>query len=238
MRLDHYIYLKRHTDSRNRAKTLICDGAVSVDGKIVTKPAFEIDPDQPHTIEILCERLYVSRAALKLKHFLRHASLSIEGKRCLDIGSSRGGFVEVLLEKGAASVTAVDVGTDQLHPTLRSDARVRCVEQTDIRDFDTEHLFDLVTCDVSFVGIRYILPDIDRLASRDIVLLFKPQFEVGREVKRTKKGVVKDGRAIDKAKERFLAEATALGWHKIYESISEIKGKEGNVEIFFHFQKR
>lgn len=238
MRLDHYLCRQHYTDSRNKARELIDAGKIEVDGVIVRKPAFRIDPDNPPDVEILEAHIYVSRAAMKLKSFLSEHDVAIADKICLDIGSSTGGFVEVLLEEGAASVTGVDVGSGQLHAKLKSDSRVTSVEHTDIRDFQSDTTFDIVTCDVSFVGIGHILPDIDRLAKRDIIVLFKPQFEVGREVARTKKGVVKSRKAIDKAADRFTAESQAYGWELIEKRESQTKGKEGNVEIFFHFKKR
>ncbi len=143
----------------------------------------------------------------------------------------------MLLEMGASEVTGVDVGTDQLHEMLRNDPRVISVEQTDIRDFKSDMPYELVTCDVSFTGVTHILPSIDRLAARDIVLLFKPQFEVGKDVKRTKKGVVKDQKAIEAAMRRFEAEVAAIGWKTVVHEPSRVKGKEGNAEIFYHFTK-
>ncbi len=237
MRLDHYLFEAGYTDSRNKAKVLITGKKVRVDGAIVTRPAFAVDPQTPLRVEILESRLYVSRAALKLKAFLAAHPVVIADKVCLDIGSSTGGFVEVLLEEGARSVTGVDVGHGQLHEKLRADPRVISVENTDIRHFQSGRRYDIVTCDVSFVGVGHILSDIDRLAKADIILLFKPQFEVGREVARTRRGVVKSRQAIDRAVERFLAQSTLYGWKLIEQRESETKGKEGNVEIFFHFGK-
>jgi len=237
MRLDHYLYFHNFTQSRNQAKELILNGKVSVDSVVVMKPSFAIDKTSIPRIEILQEQLYVSRAAQKLKLFLQNHPLEINGKSCLDIGSSTGGFVQVLLEEGAAEVTGVDVGTNQLHESLRNDKRVICVEQTDIRDFYPQKMYDVVTCDVSFVGIGHILGDIDRLAAFDIVLLFKPQFEVGKEVKRTRKGVVKNPKAIEVAMRDFESKAFALGWKPVVQEASQLKGKEGNVEIFYHFKK-
>jgi 23S rRNA (cytidine1920-2'-O)/16S rRNA (cytidine1409-2'-O)-methyltransferase len=238
MRLDHYLCQQHYTDSRSKAKALIDAKKVKIDGVIVTKPAFSIDVSNPPEVEILQSHIYVSRAAMKLKGFLSDHPVAIAGRACLDIGSSTGGFVEVLLEEGAASVTGVDVGSGQLHANLRNDPRVKSVEQTDIRDFQSDRAFDVVTCDVSFVGIGHILPDIDRLAKDDIILLFKPQFEVGKEAARTKKGVVKSTKVIEKAVARFEAESMAYGWELIEKRESRTKGKEGNVEIFFHFKKR
>ncbi len=237
MRLDHYLHQHRYTTSRNKAKELILAGKVRVDGDTIRKPAFAIEGDEA-AIEIGEDAHYVGRAALKLKGFLKSSGLAVSGRRCLDIGSSTGGFVQVLLEAGAAAVTGVDVGSGQLHPSLREDDRVISVEETDIRDFFPDRRFDLITCDVSFVGIAHILPDIDRLAKRDIVLLFKPQFEVGREARRTRRGVVTERHAIAAAEARFLAETRKYGWEPVDRQASELKGKAGNVEIFFHFQKR
>jgi 23S rRNA (cytidine1920-2'-O)/16S rRNA (cytidine1409-2'-O)-methyltransferase len=144
----------------------------------------------------------------------------------------------VLLEYGAAEVTGVDVGKEQLHELLQHDSRVISIEETDIRDFQTSRKFDIVTCDVSFVGIGYILKDIDRLAQKDIILLFKPQFEVGKEVKRTKKGVVKDQHAVAIVQEKLESEIFKMGWELIMCQNSQVKGKEGNAEIFYHFRKK
>ena len=153
------------------------------------------------------------------------------------IGSSTGGFTEVLLEEGAVHVCAVDVGSDQLHPTLLKNPKVESIENTDIRKYDPEKRFDLVVSDVSFISLLHILDDVDRLASRWIILLFKPQFEVGKDVKRDSKGVVQDVDAIARRKEEFEAEAVKLGWELKYQTLSKVQGKEGNQEYLFHFVK-
>ncbi len=237
MRLDNYLYKHGFTDSRNRAKELILNEKVSVNSNIITKASFNIDNNLPVDIEILQENIYVGRGAEKLKSFLDTNDIKIKNSYALDVGSSRGGFVQILLQFGAECVTAVDVGTNQLHPLLKRDERVVSFEQTDIRDFKSSRLFDLITCDVSFVGIEYIMKDLDRLSKKDILILFKPQFEVGRDVKRNKKGVVKDQKAIMSAIEKFQARAYELGWNLIVKEYCKVKGKEGNVEIFYHFQK-
>ncbi len=240
MRLDSYLFQKDFTQSRNRAKELIDQGLVMIDGELITKPSFEIDTEIPPNIEISAPYDYVSRAGEKLRRFLNSYPIDFQDRICLDIGSSTGGFVEVLLEEGAKRVDAVDVGRDQLHSKLLKDQRVNSYESCDIRDFQTQQSlqgYDVVTCDVSFVGISYLLETIDRLAKRDIVLLFKPQFEVGKDVKRTKKGVVKDKEAIMRAQKRFESDAIARSWKLCHHTLSQLKGKEGNVEIFYHFQK-
>ena len=155
----------------------------------------------------------------------------------MDIGSSTGGFTQVLLENGVSEVTCVDVGNDQLHPSLRSDPRVSIHENTDIREFSSDTPFELVTCDVAFIPLELVLPSIDRLAQRYMILLFKPQFQVGREVKRDKNGVVKDDKAIGKAMIRFEDTCALLGWKMVAKEVAHISGKEGNQEFCYGFIK-
>jgi 23S rRNA (cytidine1920-2'-O)/16S rRNA (cytidine1409-2'-O)-methyltransferase len=161
-------------------------------------------------------------------------------KRALDIGSSTGGFAQIVLENGVASLSCVDVGKDQLHISLRNDVRVSVYEETDIRAFETETPFEIITCDVSFISILQIIHDIDRLAAEgtDIVILYKPQFEVGKDVKRDSRGVVQDQDAIARRKEAFEAEALKLGWKEEAQAESAVSGKEGNVEFLYHFVKQ
>jgi len=234
MRLDLYLYKNHYTQSRNYAKELIKNSLVKVDGKIVTKSSMLVSNPK---IEIIAKDLYVSRAGKKLKAFLLDKDIKIEGIRALDIGSSTGGFIEVLLEFGAKSVDGVDVGKDQLHPKIKEDKRVKSFEECDIREFKPDVKYDLITCDVSFVGLKYILKDIDRLSKSDIIILFKPQFEVGRDVKRDKKGVVKDKRAIIIAQENFEKDIKELNWSLLIKEESKVSGKEGNIEIFYYFKK-
>jgi 23S rRNA (cytidine1920-2'-O)/16S rRNA (cytidine1409-2'-O)-methyltransferase len=190
-------------------------------------------------VEVADAKFYVSRAARKLENFLAEHPVEIEGKRALDIGSSTGGFAQIVLEKGAASLVCVDVGSDQLHISVRNDARVAVHEETDIREFTSEEAFELITCDVSFISILQIIEDIDRLAGAgtDIVILYKPQFEGGKDVKRDSRGVVQDADAIARRKEAFVAKTQALGWESCYEAPSQVAGKEGNVEYLYHIKK-
>ncbi len=235
IRLDAFLFENDFTQSRNKAKELILNGDVLVDGKITTKASTLIDSQE---VKIVSAHQYVSRAGDKLKNFLLAHPIEIKGKRCLDIGSSTGGFIEVLLEYGASEVVGVDVGSEQLHPKLREERRVISVENCDIRAYESPRTFDVVTCDVSFVGSEHILPSVDRLSANDIIMLFKPQFEVGRDVKRDRKGVVKDARAIIAAQKSFEAHFLKFNWNLQTKEQSKIKGKEGNVEIFYHFRKK
>lgn len=235
MRLDSYLVEIGLTESRNKAQQLIKEHAVSVDGKIIDKVSFETD--ETMKVEISGVAQYVSRSAIKLKGFLPFTEWDLTGLNALDIGSSTGGFTQVLLEEGVVHVTCVDVGSDQLHSSLREDSRVSVHENTDIRIFASENPFDLVTCDVAFIPLELILESIDRLASRYIVILFKPQFQVGREIKRDKNGVVKDNSAIGKAMIRFEDACALLGWKLIAKETAHIAGKEGNQETCYGFVK-
>ena len=220
--------------SRNIAQQLIKAGKISVDGKVITKPAFKVD--EMMNVTRVDEHIYVGRAALKLKAFLAEHTFVIKGKHAIDVGSSTGGFTEILLENDVASVICVDVGKDQLHERIRNDQRVTSKEEQDIRSFESEP-FELLTCDVSFISLHNILESLDRLSSSDLIILFKPQFEVGNEVKRNRAGVVQDEKAIALSLERFEDATTLLGWNLIMKSPSLVEGKEGNREYFYHFKK-
>ena len=380
MRFDLFT-ARRLNISRNKAAELIKSGKILLNGKICSKPSFEVGEfdkfdgsdglnlkasknddakksavaetknlreanltDAVETarkkicigelnlnlngakIELVGE-IYVGRGALKLKSFLAAYPLEVKGKNALDVGSSTGGFVQILLQNGVKSVTALDVGSSQLDKSLRVDARVIVAENTDVREFaagfqssakdanfdgskqnlkkqiepnfnpgksnfaerdgflsepskdafapsnltqagaktDESNLtdadfaaktqnakfdphaaknvapkFDLITCDVSFISLKEILPFIDALASQncDIILLFKPQFEVGRSAKRNKKGVVTDAKAVREARAKFELAAANLGWIMRQTLECEVKGKEGNAEFFYAFNKR
>lgn len=235
MRLDSYLFEKGFAQSRNKAAELIKEGSVWVNGKVERKSSVEIGDDDTVDVEKITQ--YVSRAGLKLRGFINELSLHVKGADVLDIGSSTGGFVQVWLEEDVKSVTAVDVGSEQLHPTLKVDNRIILHENSDIRLFNPNRTYDMVSCDVSFIGIGALLEHIHRLAKSEIIILFKPQFEVGKEVKRTTKGVVKDGSAIIRAQNQFEAQATTLGWKLIEKRESLLKGKEGNVETFYYFKQ-
>ena len=388
MRFDLFV-ASRLNISRNKAAELIKNGKILLNGKICSKPSFEVgefdkfdgsdgldlnetasvnlsdgkndDAEKSATAETknlrgvnladalgaACEKarksernlnlngakielvgeIYVGRGALKLKSFLAAYPLEVRGKDALDVGSSTGGFVQILLQNGVKSVTALDVGSSQLDESLRADSRVIVAENTDVREFaagrqssakegkfdgseqnlknqieqnfkfgnsnfvrqdgflgepskpalatlnlrqaeaKTEGVnsaclnlapkakdaeldsstaknvapkFDLITCDVSFISLKEILPSIDALAGQNcnIILLFKPQFEVGRSAKRNKKGVVTDAKAVREARAKFELAAANLGWIMRQTLECEVKGKEGNAEFFYAFNKR
>ncbi len=234
IRLDQYLVENELVESRNKAQQLIRESKVSVDKKVVTKPSFKVSDE---LVELDDEHVYVSRAAYKLKNFLPLLPFEVKGMRALDIGSSTGGFTEVLLMNSVASVTSLDVGSSQLHEKLRSDKRVTSIENQDIRSFVSEKPFDLITCDVSFISLHNILETINSLGSQYMILLFKPQFEVGKEIKRDKNGVVMDKKAISAAMLKFEDSCSLLGWKKILMEASSITGKEGNIEYCYCYEK-
>ncbi|WP_120953211.1 TlyA family RNA methyltransferase [Helicobacter sp. L8] len=233
MRLDQYLVLLGLAQSRSQAKDLIIQGKVASGGQVLRKPSLEVSP----CLEVqLLQRVFVSRAGEKLWHYLECHPLDCRDKVILDVGSSKGGFAQVLLEKGAKKVICVDVGSNQLDARLREDLRVRVVEHCDIRAFVPTENYDLLTCDVSFISLSKILKTLCAL-SKEALLLFKPQFEVGIKAKRNKAGVVCDERAINMRLQEFLTEIRLLGWRVCALETSQIKGKAGNAEIFIHIQR-
>ena len=236
MRLDKYLVDEGYYESRNRANDAIKAGLVTLDDK---KAKASAKVDENTVVKVQDAKFYVSRAARKLESFLESHSVDMKGKIALDIGSSTGGFAQIVLENDVISLDCVDVGSEQLHISLRKDARVSLYEGTDIREFKSDKTYGVITCDVSFISILKIIDDIDRLSSKDcdIVLLYKPQFEVGKDVKRDSKGVVQDLDAIARRKEEFEAEAKKLGWDEKYQALSRVQGKEGNQEYLYHFKK-
>ena len=247
MRFDSFVSQKLGI-SRNKALELIEDKKVLLNSKPL-KPSFNVknlalnplnDEDLLNLKELsltVNEKIYASRAALKLRGFLEDFELNIKGKVCLDIGASKGGFTQILLENEALKVVCLDVGSNQLDLSLKNDKRVQSIENTDIKDFKSDEKFELITCDLSFISLKKVLCYIDKLASWLIILLFKPQFEVGIYAKRDKNGVVKDEKAISKAKSEFEKECVSLGWLLLDTRESKLKGKEGNVEYFYLYSK-
>lgn len=231
-----YLTTNFNIQSRNKATELIKSNKVKCDGEIITKPSFNVLDF--HKIELLEDDFYVSRAAYKLKFFLQELkNFDLRDKNALDIGSSTGGFTQILLENEIKKVTCVDVGTNQLHERIKYNDKINFFENTDIRNFESDEIFDIVTCDVSFISILNIIDAINTLASKDIIILFKPQFEVGSNIKRDKKGIVKDNNAIQKVRDNFLNKTNILNWTLKYSNISKLQGKDGNVEEFFYFSK-
>lgn len=218
-------------ETRSQAENFIRLGEVSVDGRKITKPGYFVDPNAD--IKLLANERYVSRAALKLASIAMEFKLDFRGKTVLDIGSSTGGFTDYALQHGAEKIVAVDVGTNQLHPSLHNNPKIELHEQTDIRDMKELHSApDIIVADVSFISLREILPHAKKLASKNtqIVAMVKPQFEAGNNSKH--KGVIKNDRMRrdilkdfeDWARQHFVLEQKAD---------SKVSGTKGNVERFY-----
>lgn len=229
MRLDQLLAQKGLVASRSQAESWIGLGKVLVDGKVATKSGQFVRDDA--NIKLTADEKYVSRAGLKLASVANLLGIEFAGKTVLDVGSSTGGFTDYALQHGATKVVAVDVGTDQLHPSLRDDERIELHEKTDIRDFETDANFDVVVADVSFVSLRDILPSVARLApDAQIVAMVKPQFEAGRN--QAHKGVIKN----DSVRRQILRDFEV--WAKslfiiIDKRDSEVTGSRGNRERFY-----
>jgi len=190
-RLDIALAQRKITASRSQSESWIKMGKVIVDGRIVTKPGYFVGPNAE--IELKVETQYVSRAGLKLASVVDILGLDFKNKTVLDVGSSTGGFTDYVLHQGAKKVYAIDVGTDQLHPTLRADKRIELHEKTDIRDFYMDEIPNIIVIDVSFISLRQILPHIYNHLSNSqtqIVAMVKPQFEAGKD--QTNKGIIKN----------------------------------------------
>jgi len=217
-RLDAAMVERGLAPSRERAQLLIKGGAVMVNGAQALRPAQRVRPDA--TIVVTHEVLpYVSRGGLKLEAALRHFRVNVAGARCLDVGASTGGFTDCLLQRGAASVVAVDVGHGQMHPSLRQDPRVDVREGINARDLSREGFdrpFDVVTVDVSYISSTLILPAVAALIRPGgfLIVLIKPEFEAGREAVGDG-GVVRHEADRRRARERVSACALSLGLTKI-----------------------
>lgn len=229
MRLDLLCVKLGIAQSRNKAKEFIHKGFIKVNEEICKKASFEVYDAKVELVETC---VFVSRAGEKLWNFLLDFSLDFQGKSALDVGSSTGGFTQVLLKKRIKSVVCVDVGSNQLHKSIKKNPKVVFFENTDIRDFKSDEKFDFVLCDVSFIALKNILPCILTFAKDKIILLFKPQFEVGKEVKRNKKGVVQDKEKIKEALQNNLDLLKQNNLKILCVKKSKIKGKEGNEEFF------
>lgn len=220
--------------SRSQAESYIKLGDVRVNGKVVTKTGTPVGDGD--IVELTAKEQYVSRAALKLASVAEALGIDFKGKTILDVGSSTGGFTDYALKHGAAGSIAVEVGKDQLHPSLHGNPLVELHEQTDIRDFQTGRTIDIAVADVSFVSLREILPSVAKLANKDtqIVAMVKPQFEAA--VSSLKhKGVIKNDRMrrdILKDFENWAARYFVIQG----KADSAVSGSKGNVERFYLLQ--
>ena len=243
-RLDSLLVDRGLVTSRERARAMILAGDVRVNGAPVTKAGTAIADDAEVSLAAP-DHPYVGRGGLKLAHALDAFAITVDGKRALDIGASTGGFTDVMLQRGARRVIALDVGHGQLDWKIRSDPRVVTIERTNARTLTADALpedardFDLVTIDVSFISLRHILPVVPPLLrpSGDVVALVKPQFEAGRsEV--GKGGIVRDETVHARVVAEVAAVADTLGLARMAVIDSPIAGMEGNREFLAHFRHR
>ncbi|MBR0172048.1 MAG: TlyA family RNA methyltransferase [Lachnospiraceae bacterium] len=241
-RLDVLLTERNLAPSRERAKTMIMEGIVFVNGIREDKPGTGFDPERIRSLEVKGKPLpYVSRGGLKLEKAVRLWSLSFAGMTCLDIGASTGGFTDVMLQNGATRVYAVDSGSNQLDYGLRTDARVVCMEKTNFRYVtaaDIPEPVDFAGADVSFISLTKILAPAHALLrpGARMVCLIKPQFEAGRE-KVGKKGVVRDAEVHLEVVIRVGMYAAENGFSVEGLSFSPVRGPEGNIEYLLLLRK-
>ena len=240
LRLDLALEARGLMPSRARARDAILRGTVTVNGETATKPAQPVADSDTIILDDPAAR-YVSRAALKLLAGLDAGRIAVAGRVCLDLGASTGGFTQVLLERDAARVYAVDVGHGQLDPRIAADPRVVAIEGTNARDLTAEAIPDsieVLTCDVSFVSVTKVLGAPLALCRprADAVVLIKPQFEVGREHV-GKKGIVTDTEATGHAVDDIVAFMAERGWSHRLSVASPIAGGDGNRETVAAFRR-
>jgi len=240
VRIDQLLVARGVFDSRARARAAIEAGRVRADGRVVAKPSEKVAEDAE--IEAEAAHPWVGRGALKLAHALDLWPVAIEGRVVLDVGASTGGFTEVCLDRGAAQVFAVDVGTGQLHPSVAADPRVVNLEKTDARHLTTALITDtpsLIVCDASFISLSKVLPAALALAEpeADLITLVKPQFEADGPKAVGKKGVVKDPVAHAAAVAGVCDWLEESGWTVREVADSPITGGDGNVEFLLWARK-
>lgn len=239
-RVDAELVRRGLARSRQQAAELIGAGRVTINGMPAAKPATAIPIDASLSVATADERSWVSRGAHKLIGALDAFDISVADARCLDAGASTGGFTEVLLDRGAREVVAVDVGYGQLAWSLRSDDRVTVLERTNVRDLTPDAIgghVDRAVADLSFISLSTVLPALLACASADadIVPMVKPQFEVGKD-RVGAGGVVSDPRLRAEAVLAVAHRAAELNWHAVAVTASPLPGPSGNVEYFLHLR--
>ena len=244
MRLDRLLVERGYAKSRERAQALILAGKVLVNEQKLDKAGANVEEDA--AIRLLGEDLrYVSRGGLKLEHALQHWHIGVDGRICMDVGASTGGFTDCLLQHGAARVIAVDTGYGQIDNKLRQDARVRLLERTNaryLRPADIGEPVSLVAMDVSFISATLVLPAVaaatfpQASVEQEFVVLVKPQFEAGREAV-GKGGIVRDEHAQQQAVEKVRRALADLDWANSDVIDSPILGMEGNREFLLYARR-
>ncbi len=241
MRADLYIYNNGYVKSRQKAKYLIEQGCVIIDGKKISKPSFDLNEECEYSVEINVPCPYVSRGGLKLEGAIDKFKIDLKDKIALDIGASTGGFTHCMLLNGAKRVYAIDSGSNQLDPLISDDERVISIENYNARNLNYEDIgeyVDIITTDVSFISQTYILLPASTLLKDDGVYigLIKPQFEVGRE-KLDKGGIVKNKKNRLFGVLKVIDYARTCGLICTGFEVSPITGGDGNVEFLAIFSK-
>jgi len=241
MRLDVFLTEKGFATSRTEAKNLITAGAVTVKGRCITKPAFDVVEELADISVDRSYKKYVSRGGFKLEGALAAFGVDPSGRLAIDIGASSGGFTDCLLQHGARHVISVDSGSGQLVDSVRQDSRVTAIENYNARymnSSDFEYTPDLAVMDVSFISATYIIPQVYEILADggEFVCLIKPQFEVGR-AKLSKGGIVKSEKHRLEALAKVTDFAIAQGFKLLATTVSPIEGGDGNIEYLAHFRK-
>ena len=240
-RLDVILVNRGLAPSREKAKAVIMSGNVFVRGVREDKAGASFDENETDITIKENPLKYVSRGGLKLEKAIDEFYIDLDGKTCMDIGSSTGGFTDCMLQNGASKVFAIDVGHGQLAWKLRNDERVVCMEKTNFRYVTSEQIdtpIDFASADVSFISLDKILPAAFPLLKENaqMVCLIKPQFEAGRD-EVGKHGVVKDRKVHEEVIERIISVAEQNGFQPIGLTYSPIKGPEGNIEYLLWIEK-
>lgn len=241
-RLDVLLVRRGLAESREKAKAVIMAGCVYVNDQKEDKAGAMFDETKISNLEVRGNTLpYVSRGGLKLAKAMKQFDISLEGKVCMDIGASTGGFTDCMLQNGAVKVYSVDVGHGQLAWKLRNDERVVCMEKTNFRYMVREDIqddLDFASVDVSFISLTKILGSAYNLLKTDaqMVCLIKPQFEAGKE-KVGKKGVVREPSVHREVIEMVMDYAVSIGFEILHLDFSPIRGPEGNIEYLLHIYK-
>ena len=242
MRIDLFLSESGMVSSRTEAKRCIAAGLVLLDGVAVKKPSLDVSGLEERITLLEAEKSFVGRGGVKLDAALDAFGISVDGKKCVDIGASSGGFTDCLLQRGAERVVAIDSGSSQLVESLRRDSRVISVEGYNaryIRPSDLPFVPEIAVMDVSFISATYIIPALTHClpSGADFVLLIKPQFEVGRE-NVGKGGIVKSEKIRMMAVDKVSACAESFGFDVRGVIVSPIQGGDGNVEYLAHMIKR
>ncbi len=239
MRLDKAVFIRGMVQSRSRASLLIAENSVTVNGKIISKPSFDVNDED--SIEVTDSIGYVGRGGLKLETALKEFSVDVIEKSAIDIGASTGGFTQCLLRNGAKHVVAVDVGHGQMHESLVKDERVTLIENFNAKNLSVDIIAgkkDIAVMDVSFISQTEIFSAMFSLIKEDgcAITLVKPQFEAGSKFL-NKKGIIKDKKVYRTVLEKIQQSALIYGFNVENACVSPILGGDGNIEFLFYFKK-